>query len=174
MRRAGLIVCLVVTLSTAAGGCGTNDAEVASEPGTAIVERVVDGDTIQVHIEGRDERVRLVGIDTPESVRPGAPVECYALAASARTKALLPAGTKVRLVRDVEERDQYGRLLAYVYRADDDLFVNLALTREGYAEPLTVPPNVAHAAEFVAAARDARARGRGLWAKCDTDAIERG
>jgi micrococcal nuclease len=103
-------------------------------------------------------------------VKPGTPVQCFALAASARTKALLPEGSEVRLVRDVEERDQYGRLLAYVYRARDDLFVNLALVREGYAVALTVPPNVAHTDEIVVAALDARESGRGLWAKCDAGA----
>ena len=136
--------------------------------------RVVDGDTIRVRIKGREERVRLVGIDTPESVKPGTPVQCFALAASARTKALLPKGSAVRLVRDVEERDRYGRLLAYVYRARDDLFVNLALVREGYAVVLTVPPNVAHTGEFVAAAGDAREHGRGLWSRCEAGAVPDG
>ena len=139
-----------------------------------MLARVVDGDTIRVRIGGREEPVRLVGIDTPESVKPGTPVQCFALAASARTKALLPKGSAVRLVRDVEERDRYGRLLAYVYRARDNLFVNLALAREGYAVVLTVPPNVAHAEEFVTAAREAREEGRGLWSRCEPDAIPNG
>ena len=165
------IVAVLVVLSTAA--CG-GDTTRASAPGSATVTRVVDGDTIRVRINGREERVRLVGIDTPESVKPGTPVQCYALAASARTKALLPKGAGVRLVRDVEERDRYGRLLAYVYRVRDGLFVNLALVREGYAVTLTVPPNVAHTDEFVAAARDAREHGRGLWGRCRAEAIPNG
>jgi micrococcal nuclease len=171
MRRAAIVAVLVV-LSTAACGGGTTPAP--SAPGSATVTRVVDGDTVRVRIGGREEPVRLVGIDTPESVKPGTPVQCFALAASARTKALLPKGTAVRLVRDVEERDRYGRLLAYVYRTRDELFVNLALVREGYAVVLTVPPNVVHAEEFVAAAREAREKGRGLWSRCDPDAIPNG
>jgi micrococcal nuclease len=93
-------------------------------------------------------------------------VECYGKEAKARTAELLPAGTEVRLERDVEARDRYGRLLAYVYRASDGLFVNLAMARDGYAVPLTIAPNVAHADEFVAAAGDARRADRGLWAAC--------
>jgi micrococcal nuclease len=175
MRRASVLVAVVATLSIGSLGCGGGTSNrAASQPGVATVAKVVDGDTIRVRITGREERVRLVGIDTPESVQPGTPVQCFALAASARTKALLPKGTEVRLVRDVEERDHYGRLLAYVYRVRDDLFVNLALAREGFAVALTVPPNVAHADEFVAAAREARENGRGLWAACEAGAIPGG
>jgi micrococcal nuclease len=109
--------------------------------------------------------VRLLGIDTPETVHPTKPVECFGREASRRTKELLPAGTVVRLQRDVEARDRYGRLLAYVRRADGT-FVNLALLEEGYALPLTIPPNVAYSQQFAAAARGARDAGRGLWATC--------
>jgi micrococcal nuclease len=174
MPRASIVAASIVLTLGAAACSGGSPARVSGAPGTATVARVVDGDTIRVRIAGHEERVRLIGIDTPESVKPGTPVQCFALAASARTKALLPEGTGVRLVRDVEQRDQYGRLLAYVYRARDDLFVNLALARDGYAVALTVPPNVAHAEEFVAAARDAREKGRGLWSRCSPDAIPRG
>lgn len=133
----------------------------------ATVVRVVDGDTIRVRLDGDgEERVRLIGIDTPETKDPRRPVQCYGREAAARTVSLLPPGTRVRLERDVEPRDRYGRLLAYVYRASDGLFVNLALVREGYALVLTIPPNVAHAEEFVAAARGAREAGRGLWSAC--------
>jgi micrococcal nuclease len=105
-------------------------------------------------------------MDTPESVKPNTPVQCFAIEASNRTKALLPAGTAIRLVGDVEQRDRYKRLLAYVYRASDNLFVNLTLVREGYAVPYTFPPNVAHTAEFVAASAEARDAKRGLWSAC--------
>jgi micrococcal nuclease len=80
-------------------------------PGTATVVRVIDGDTVVVHIDGKDEHVRLIGIDTPETVDPDKPVMCYGAEASGETKSLLPAGTVVRLVRDIEARDAYGRLL---------------------------------------------------------------
>ncbi len=132
----------------------------------AVVERVVDGDTVVLRIDGRTESVRLIGIDTPETVKPDAPVECFGPEASAFTEGLLPAGTAVRLERDVEARDDYGRLLGYVHRAADGAFVNLAVVRQGYATVLMFPPNVAHADDFVAAARAARAERLGLWSAC--------
>ena len=110
-----------------------------------------------------DERVRLIGVDTPESVKPGTPVECFAREASAFLEKLVE-GRRVRLVLDVEERDRYGRLLAYVYR--DDLFVNAELVRRGYASVATFPPNVRHVDTFVRLQREARAAGRGLWSAC--------
>src|SRR5438128_2331450 len=164
-RTSALLLATLAAVVTLA--CGpTSTPGPAAGPDGATVERVVDGDTIVVHLGGRRERVRLIGIDTPESVKPNTPVQCYALEASARTKALVPPDASIRLVGDVEARDRYGRLLAYVYRASDGLFVNLALAREGFAVPYTYPPNVAHAAEFVAAAAEARDAGRGLWSRC--------
>ncbi len=150
----------------ATAACSSAPEGPAPEPGAATVVRVVDGDTVLVEIDGREERVRLIGIDTPESVKPDTPVECFGKEASAHTAALLPEGTAVRLVRDVEARDDFDRLLAYVYRADDDLFVNLAIVEAGYARPLTIPPNVAHADEFVEAARRAESSDAGLWSAC--------
>ena len=142
----------------------------AAPPGgvapNATVVRIVDGDTIVVDFDGDDERVRLIGIDTPESVKPDTPVECFGKEASAFTASLLPEGTPVRVERDIEARDDFGRLLGYVMRADDGLFVNLEIVEQGYAQPLTIAPNVAHADEFVAAARDAEAADRGLWSAC--------
>jgi len=109
--------------------------------------------------------VRYIGVDTPESVKPGTPVQCFAKRASAFNEHLV-AGERVRLVRDAEERDRYGRLLAYVYRSRDHLFVNARLVRGGYAVPLTIPPNVAHAEQFRTLAVVARRKGRGLWSAC--------
>ena len=83
---------------------------------------------------------RLLGIDTPETVHPERPVECFGPEASARTAALVPPGTAVRLERDVEARDRYDRVLVYVFRAADGLFVNRALVEEGYARTLWIPP----------------------------------
>ena len=168
MGRRALHLCLAAVAAVLVAGCSHATAtKTAAQPtGTATVERVVDGDTIIVHVSGRRERVRFIGIDTPESVKPNTPVQCFAIEASNRTKTLLPAGTSVRLVGDVEQRDKYKRLLAYVYRAKDNLFVNLLLVRDGYAQPYTFPPNVAHTSEFVAAAADARQAGRGLWSAC--------
>ena len=149
-------------------GCGAGDGDsTGEEPGAGRVERVVDGDTIVVELASGQETVRLIGIDTPESADPRQPVECFGREASAHASELLPAGSRVRLVRDVEPRDRYDRLLAYVYRLPDELFVNLALVRDGYAVPLTYPPNVAHTEEILAASREAREAGRGLWSACD-------
>ena len=141
-------------------------------PGEAVVVRVVDGDTVQVRFpasgrgDGSEESVRLLGIDTPETHGPGGLRECFGREASAHTSSLLPAGEQVRLVRDAEARDRYGRLLAYVYRRRDGLFVNLALAKDGYATTLTYAPNVAHRDELLEAVADAREREAGLWSRC--------
>ena len=130
------------------------------------VESVTDGDTIRV---AGGERVRLIGIDTPETVDPRSPVQCFGAEASTRMKATLPPGTRVRLVYDLDRLDRYGRTLAYVYRASDGEFVNAAMVRDGYASAYTVPPNVAHADEFVALQREARDANRGLWGACPVE-----
>jgi micrococcal nuclease len=138
----------------------------AAPPGRATVVRVVDGDTLRVKLAGEEEAVRLIGIDTPETHGRGGLRECFGQEATTRLEALVPEGTALTVVRDVDARDRYGRLLAYVYRASDGLFVNLAMARDGYAVAYTVPPNVAHSEELVAAAGDARRANRGLWAAC--------
>jgi micrococcal nuclease len=130
-----------------------------------MVTRVVDGDTIHVAVGGQDETVRYIGVDTPESVKPGTPVQCFAKAASAANERLVE-GRRVRLAYDAEHRDRYGRLLAYVYRADDDAFVNARLVEDGYARTLTIPPNVRFADRFASLARAAREHRRGLWRAC--------
>jgi micrococcal nuclease len=153
------VVVLVVTVVT------RRDQPRATTFGRAEVVRVVDGDTIRVRLDGRTERVRYIGVDTPESVKPGTPVQCYAKRAAAANTALV-AGRSVRLVGDVEHRDRYGRLLAYVYREPDGAFVNAQLVRDGYARTLTIAPNVAHARQFAQLAQTARRSGRGLWRAC--------
>jgi micrococcal nuclease len=126
--------------------------------------RVSDGDTIRVRLaSGREERVRYIGVDTPELAHFGEPEDCYAQRATA-FNARLVSGRTVRLVRDVEPRDRYGRLLAYVYVGDR--FVNAELVRAGYAHVLTVPPNVRYAARFTRLAGAARRAGAGLWSAC--------
>ena len=166
----GLFV-LYVALSLYNGGRGPDGAGPAPQTGprttiATTVDRVVDGDTIVANAEGRAERVRLIGVDTPETVSPSKPVQCYGRQASDHLKALLPAGTRVTLVTDTETHDVYGRLLAYVYRTRDDLFVNLELARDGYASLLTYPPNVAHEPQFAQAVDAAHQRRLGLWGTC--------
>jgi micrococcal nuclease len=137
----------------------------AQDLSSGRVVRVVDGDTVRIRFAHRTETVRYIGVDTPESVKPGTPVQCYAEAASAENRRLV-AGREVRLVPDAEARDRYGRLLAYVYREPDGLFVNAELVRRGYARLLTIPPNVAHEGQLRRLARRAKAAGRGLWSRC--------
>jgi micrococcal nuclease len=155
----------IVLLAAVAAFLLAGNRDEGDRAATAQVTRVVDGDTVAVRVDGRGERVRLIGIDTPESVKPGTRVQCFAKAASAEIRRLL-AGRGVTLRYDAERRDRYGRLLAYVYRSGDGLFVNAALAERGYARTLTIPPNVAHAALFARLARSARRRGRGLWGAC--------
>ena len=157
---------LAAALCAAVCGCSAPAAERPRDGTTVRVARVVDGDTIRVELPSGEEAVRYIGIDTPESVKPGSPVECFAKRASAFNERLV-GGERVRLVRDVEERDRFGRLLAYVYRERDGLFVNAELVRGGYATVATFPPNVAHVDEFRRLARRARLSGRGLWGKCE-------
>jgi micrococcal nuclease len=142
-------------------------APIAQETLSARVVRVVDGDTIAVRLSsGRPDRVRYIGIDTPESVKPGTPVQCFAKKAS-HFNASLVDGRAVTLRTDAEARDRYGRLLAYVYTdGAPPVFVNRELVARGYARTLTIPPNVAHADEFARLARRAREAGKGLWRAC--------
>ena len=168
MTRTRLALLLSAVLAVAAFAVNARRPPVATAlpQGAAVVTKVVDGDTLRVRLQDAEEAVRLIGVDTPESVKPGTPVECFAKEASGYLAQLVPPGTEVRLVRDIEARDRYGRLLAYVYRSRDGLFVNLALAKDGYAAPLTIPPNVAHAEQFAAAAGQARRADAGLWRMC--------
>jgi micrococcal nuclease len=156
------VALLVAVRLAGAGGSGGVDGP----PGTATVVHVIDGDTLVVDLGPSEEHVRLIGIDTPETVDRDRPAECFGAEASHRLAELVPPGAAVRLERDVEARDQYDRLLAYVYRSDDDLFVNRTLVADGYAEALVYPPNTAHTADLARAEREARAAGAGLWTAC--------
>jgi micrococcal nuclease len=163
VRRSSALLIAVL-----AGGCSVTDGGPPRPvpAGTATVVHPVDGDTIVVDIGGREERVRLIGIDTPESVAPDRPIECFGPESKARTAELLPAGTVVRLERDVEARDKYDRLLAYVIRDTDGVLINLLLVQEGYAEAISYPPNLAHQDELDRAETLARSEHKGLWPAC--------
>lgn len=132
-----------------------------SQEDETSVERVIDGDTIVV---AGGERVRLIGIDTPEVDQDA----CYAAEAAEFITSLIPPGEELRLVYDVERYDRFGRTLAYVYRSSDELFVNAEMMAQGYAVLLTIPPNVEHAEEFLELQGEARDANRGLWAACAT------
>ena len=149
-------------------GDGGSPPEGAEEEGpdevTAVVTDVVDGDTIEVLLaDGAEEDVRYIGIDTPESVKPGEPVQCGALRASDANERLV-AGRRVRLQFDAERRDRYGRLLAYVYVGE--LFVNAELVRRGLARTLTIEPNDSFAPSLRRLESAAGRTGRGLWGEC--------
>lgn len=132
----------------------------ASVSGTFKVTRVIDGDTIE--IEG-GEHVRYIGIDTPETVDPRKPVQCFGIEASKKNKELVE-GKTVRLEKDITDRDKYNRLLRYVWV--DSLFVNLELVKQGFATSYSYPPDVKFQKEFSAAEKEAREANRGLWEAC--------
>lgn len=150
-------------------------------PASAIAEvvRVVDGDTIEARIGGEVEDVRLIGVDTPETVKPGEPVQCFGPQASDFTHRRLE-GRRVRLVFGVERRDVYGRLLAYLYLPQPTLYVsqpvqsrqrrerlfNAILLQRGLARTLTIPPNDRFAPRFEQTELAAARAGRGLWGAC--------
>lgn len=131
-------------------------------PAAVEVVAVVDGDTIKVLIDGVEERVRYIGIDTPESYGTGAP-ECYSQEASARNRTLVD-GKQVTLVADVEDRDKYERLLRYVYV--DGVLVNEVLVQEGFATTMTIEPNTEKQQLFADTEATARLTGVGLWSAC--------
>lgn len=130
---------------------------------TAYVLRAVDGDTIEARVDGRDEYVRYIGVDTPETVKPDTPVQCFGPQAH-RFNARLVTHRRVRLVFGVEPHDVYGRLLAYVYLGHR--FVNAELARRGLARTLTIPPNDRFAGRFQRLQSEAARSGRGLWGAC--------
>jgi micrococcal nuclease len=149
---------------------GSGDGWTAPVPGglaSARLARVIDGDTIVARVGGREERVRYIGVDTPETVKPDTAVQCFGPQAHELNARLLGApGTSLTLRFDRELRDRYGRLLAYVYRARDGLFVNARLVAAGAARTLPINPNTAYAAQLGGLQQTARAAGRGLWTAC--------
>jgi micrococcal nuclease len=163
-----LLILAAIFLSSRGGGNQAEGPPPDDRPsqGTerAFVTRVIDGDTVEVRIGGRSDDVRYIGVDTPETVKPGTPVQCFGPQASAYNHRLVE-GRPVRLDFDRERRDVYGRLLAYVHLRDG-AFVNAQLVRLGYARTLTIPPNIAHAGLFHRLARVAGRAGRGLWGAC--------
>jgi len=141
-----------------------------------LVAYVVDGDTVAVRIDRGMERVRLIGIDTPESrkneqarlqaersERDIKTIMDFGRRAKDTLKGLLPKGTELRIEYDIQKRDKYGRLLGYVYRADNTM-VNEEMILRGYAQVLTVPPNVKYVDRFKKALAKSQKEKRGLWA----------
>lgn len=170
-RRRGFVV---VGIVLALVGCGPASASLATTtaptaPGrafTARVDRVVDGDTFIAVRRGELVRVRLIGVDAPESVRPGYPVECGGPQASAVLTRLLPVGTQVTAAYQTGgKRDQYGRDLWDVW-LPDGRFLQGVLVRTGATEAYPYRPQVEHAAYLEKVENRARARDAGLWGHC--------
>jgi micrococcal nuclease len=168
---AGALVLLAVL--TVLGCAGEADVTESTRPITATpspyvrpgltpatVKRVVDGDTIRVEIGGEEFRVRYIGIDTPETVDPRRPLQCFGKEASERNRQLVE-GRTVGLEKDVSETDEFGRLLRYVWVGD--AMVNASLVEEGYALASTYPPDVRYAELFASLEVQARENRRGLW-----------
>ena len=166
LKTATIVAILLAALMvfSACTNPGSGQETQPEEPSTFVeveVQRVVDGDTIIVSLDGANERVRMIGIDTPESVAPDASRNVpYGKIASAFTKEKLE-GKTVELEFDVEERDQYGRILAYVY-INGEMF-NKTLLDEGHASVYTWPPNVKYVEVFKEAQIAAREAGKGQW-----------
>lgn len=143
-----------------------NNASTSDNPSNISSElykvvRVVDGDTIIIDYNGTEERVRLIGVDTPESVHPDKEKNTeFGTTASNFSKELL-TDKYVKIELDVQERDQYGRILAYVYL--NDVMVNKTLLQEGYAKVATYPPNVKYIDDFTSIQEEARNNKKGLW-----------
>jgi micrococcal nuclease len=155
-----------VSPTSSATAAAESASPTAENRQAARVTRVVDGDTIDVELDGAVVRVRYIGMDTPETVDPRSPVECFGPESSERNQALV-GGQTVELEKDVSETDIYGRLLRYVYV--DGRMVNEELVLEGYATAATFPPDVKYVDRFIEAERQARDAGSGLWGACVSD-----
>ena len=153
-------------VALALAGCYGGNREAGQLQGPYSVTRVVDGDTIRVVRDGQEIAVRLIGINTPETVAPGRPVECFGPEASARTKDLV-SGSKVWLEYDAVsgELDKYGRTLAYVWMSQDQM-LNEELVREGFAQERTYDDGYKYQQRLRAAEDAAQAEGAGLWTAC--------
>lgn len=167
------VLLVLVLLALATAGCSKDSpvtpprsAPTAGLTPNATVKKVIDGDTVIAEVDGSLENVRLIGIDTPESVARNRPNQCYGAEASSYLKSLLPEGTSVTLILDAQARDRYDRLLAYVFRGHDELFINLDLVEHGYAGTLSYPPNTHYEHLLDDAARRATLSKLGLWGVC--------
>lgn len=177
MRAIGALIGLGAATALVAGGYSFSANEVLSPAAAGselcdvgscengLVGRVIDGDTLDVDINGDTRRVRVLGIDTPETKKPGEPVECFGPEATARAEAMLPPGSPVTVVTDdqADTTDKYGRDLRHL-TTDEDTNVGQVLLSEGYAETTTFPHSLAD--QYGATEDDARDHGHGLWGAC--------
>ena len=168
--RAAVVAIVLAAASLAGWWFGRHDPGAVSNPMAstggrfaALVTETVDGDTVHVETAQGTDTVRLLGVNTPETHHPTKGLECYGPEASAYTEQVL-TGRRVELELDVEHRDKYGRLLAYVlldgHRFNDDLL------ERGYARVLVIPPNGVHARTMLEEQLAAKRARRGLWGAC--------
>lgn len=150
----------------------TDPAFVPKHSYATSVKSVIDGDTITTMVDGKHMSIRLIGIDTPESSTSTRPEECGGEEASQFLRNILPEGTPILLTRDQELLDPYDRLLAYVFRESDGLFVNLAIAKYGMASELSFPPNTRYASHIRKAVTAARTSGAGVWSLCGSTDLE--
>jgi len=160
-----IITCIFVSCIFVSCANTQKDSNTANFDAAEII-KVIDGDTISVKLQNKIETLRLIGVDTPETVHPTKPVECFGLEASEFSKTMLKPRTTVKLVRDVEARDRYQRLLVYLFLADGKLF-NQLLLEQGFARVLDIAPNSAYAMRFASSEASARDRRVGLWQACE-------
>ncbi|MED1738152.1 thermonuclease family protein [Bacillus swezeyi] len=172
MKKSISILLLTAFLASVLFGCQVSNnnsstlvASKTSEQDNDRIEapviRVIDGDTFVANVDGQEEKIRLILVDTPESVHPSKPEEPYSKEASDFAKKTLSNQT-VQLEMDVEKRDKYGRLLAYVYLRDGSSF-NEELLEKGYARLAVFPPNIKYKAEYEQAEDKAKKRQLGIW-----------
>jgi len=161
------VVVLIGGQGLESGGMGGQNPQIPIGAIPAVVVSVSDGDTIKVDMGGQVETVRLLGVDTPETVHPSKPVECYGPEASAFTKSQMAIGGTVYVELDelTGERDRYGRLLAHVWRVDGALH-NEQLITQGYAIHNDYGNSSSHKARYVSAESQAQSYGVGLWIDC--------
>lgn len=166
MRQSRLTVCIGAFLTLALGlsGCtGTSASTAEGKEGTAVVVRVIDGDTIVAKVGSSEETVRLLNLDTPETKDPKEPVECFGPQTTDQLESLLAPGDEVTLKYDQERHDKYGRTLAGVFKGEQ--LVNAEMARQGLGVSMLVEPNRRFYAEVQAAEKEARNAGRGLFGR---------
>ncbi len=153
----------MLTIVSSLGSSCSSTQQLPSDVATVI--KAIDGDTVVLRLQGAIETVRLIGVDTPETVHPTKPVECFGPEASAFTHSVLKPKSRVRVQRDLEARDRYQRLLVYLYLTDGT-FVNQELLRLGFARAMSIAPNTAFTNQFASIETAARENQIGLWLKC--------
>lgn len=158
-----VLIALTAILLLRPWEAGSDAREAGPRTAYAQVTRVVDGDTVEVRIGDEVEDVRYIGVDTPETVKPDTPVQCFGPQASSFNHRVAE-GRRIRLIFGAERRDVYGRLLAYAYIGHR--FVNAELVRRGLARTLSIPPNTLQRALFERLQLRAARAGRGLWGAC--------